>query len=81
MLRRSFIKKSVLGLSLVTLFSRKSIASFIKSSEDIIASIGMDFHYKSMSRGVIDTRDVIYFTSIAILFLSLTVYKLKSLKL
>ncbi|MBY8961531.1 gliding motility-associated ABC transporter permease subunit GldF [Flavobacterium sp. D11R37] len=46
----------------------------------IISSIGMDSHFKSMSRGVIDTRDVIYFISIAVLFLSLTVYKLKSLK-
>ncbi|WP_300568195.1 gliding motility-associated ABC transporter permease subunit GldF [Flavobacterium sp.] len=48
---------------------------------DFIASLGMDYHYKSMSRGVIDTRDVIYFVSITILFLSLTVYKLKSYKL
>jgi ABC-2 type transport system permease protein len=40
----------------------------------------MDYHYKSMSRGVIDTRDVIYFVSITIAFLSFTVYKLKSLK-
>jgi ABC-2 type transport system permease protein len=47
---------------------------------NIISAIGMDSHFKSMSRGVIDTRDVIYFISIAVLFLSLTVYKLKSLK-
>lgn len=50
------------------------------STGNIISSIGMDSHFKSMSRGVIDTRDVIYFISIAVLFLSLTVYKLKSLK-
>ncbi|TGD58837.1 gliding motility-associated ABC transporter permease subunit GldF [Flavobacterium humi] len=46
-----------------------------------IASLGMDYHFKSMSRGVIDTRDVLYFVSITVLFLSLTVYKLKSYKL
>lgn len=45
-----------------------------------IASFGMDYHFKSMSRGVIDTRDVIYFLSVTLLFLSFTVYKLKSLK-
>ena len=45
-----------------------------------IASFGMDYHFKSMSRGVIDTRDVIYFVSVTLLFLSFTVYKLKSLK-
>jgi ABC-2 type transport system permease protein len=33
---------------------------------------GIDFHYRSMSRGVIDTRDVIYFLSLTILFLSVT---------
>jgi ABC-2 type transport system permease protein len=33
---------------------------------------GIDFHYRSVSRGVIDTRDVIYFLSIVILFLSIT---------
>lgn len=47
---------------------------------NFVASFGMDYHFKSMSRGVLDTRDIIYFASITILFLSLTVYKLKSLK-
>ena len=44
-------------------------------------SLGMDYHYKSMSRGVLDTRDILYFVSITVLFLSFTVYKLKSYKL
>lgn len=56
------------------------ISSVIKSAQDIIAYFGMDFHFKSMSRGVIDTRDVLYFVSISAFFLSLTVYQLKSLK-
>ena len=67
-------------LCFVFYFGIQGIASFVKDFEDIIASFGMDFHFKSMSRGVIDTRDVLYFVSITILFLSLTVYKLKSLK-
>jgi|SRR5215469_5999601 len=33
---------------------------------------GIDFHYQSVSRGVIDTRDVIYFLTVIILFLSVT---------
>jgi ABC-2 type transport system permease protein len=33
---------------------------------------GIDFHYRSISRGVIDTRDVIYFITVIILFLSIT---------
>lgn len=47
---------------------------------NFVAAFGMDYHFKSMSRGVLDTRDIIYFISVTILFLSLTVYKLKSLK-
>lgn len=37
---------------------------------------GIDFHYRSVSRGVIDTRDLVYFLSIAGLFLSITNHKL-----
>ena len=33
---------------------------------------GIDFHYRSISRGVVDTRDVIYFLSIIFLFLAIT---------
>ncbi|MDP9229116.1 MAG: gliding motility-associated ABC transporter permease subunit GldF [Bacteroidota bacterium] len=33
---------------------------------------GIDFHYRSVSRGVIDTRDIIYFFSVIGLFLVIT---------
>jgi ABC-2 type transport system permease protein len=33
---------------------------------------GIDFHYQSVSRGVLDTRDIIYFLSVVFLFLSIT---------
>jgi len=33
---------------------------------------GIDFHYRSISRGVIDTRDLIYFLSVVFLFLVIT---------
>ena len=67
-------------LCFILYFGFQGIASQFKTFGDLIAFFGMDFHFKSMSRGVIDTRDVMYFISITILFLSLTVYKLKSLK-
>lgn len=35
----------------------------------IISQIGLQFHYQSISRGVIDTRDLIYFISVSLLFL------------
>lgn len=61
-------------------FGFEGIAGMIKEDSRIIASFGMDSHFKSMSRGVIDTRDVTYFISITVLFLSITVYQLKRLK-
>ena len=67
-------------LCFVFYFGFQGVATFVKDFEDVIASFGMDFHFKSISRGVIDTRDILYFVSIAILFLSMTVYKLKALK-
>jgi len=37
-----------------------------------VAMAGIDFHYRSISRGVIDTRDIIYFLSVVFLFLMIT---------
>ena len=45
-----------------------------------IQSFGLDAHYSSMSRGVIDTRDVIYFISTSVLFILLTRLSLESRK-
>jgi ABC-2 type transport system permease protein len=41
-------------------------------SDYYIEMIGIDFHYGSISRGAIDTRDIIYFLSIIFLFLTIT---------
>lgn len=61
-------------------FAFEGLAAYIPSAENFISSLGMDNHFKSMSRGVIDTRDILYFVSLTILFLSFTVFKLKSHK-
>ncbi len=42
-----------------------------------IEMLGIDFHYSSISRGVLDTRDIIYFISIIFLFLFITEKKLQ----
>jgi len=38
----------------------------------------MEFHYNSISRGLIDSRDVIYFISVIAFFISLTRFSLTS---
>jgi ABC-2 type transport system permease protein len=37
-----------------------------------VEQLGIDFHYQSISRGVVDTRDMVYFFSVIIFFLLIT---------
>lgn len=45
-----------------------------------IRSLGISSHFSSISRGVIDTRDVVYFLSVIALFLYLTIFSLSRRK-
>lgn len=45
---------------------------FVGKSDYFVEHIGINAHYLSMSRGVIDTRDLLYFISLIILFLLFT---------
>ncbi len=51
-------------------FSRMPV--FAGGADYYLNMIGISFHYSSISRGVIDSRDVIYFLSVIILFIALT---------
>ncbi len=44
-----------------------------------VEKLGMEAHFKSMSRGVLDTRDMLYFASISIAFIVLTKFNLNKL--
>jgi len=45
---------------------------FAAGADYYIEMLGIDFHYRSISRGVVDSRDIVYFLSIITLFLFLT---------
>lgn len=45
-----------------------------------ILSLGISSHYSSISRGVVDTRDVVYFLSVILFFLFLTRFNLSRRK-
>lgn len=62
-------------------FGFEALGNIAFGFENFINTLGMQTHYKSMSRGVIDSRDCLYFISVGVLFLALTVYNLKSFKL
>jgi ABC-2 type transport system permease protein len=48
----------------------EGIADMLSST--FVEQLGMSAHYKSMSRGVLDTRDILYFLSITLFFIVLT---------
>lgn len=54
----------------------EGIADYLSSN--FIDQLGMSFHFKSMSRGVLDTRDIIYFLSIACVFITLTLQNINT---
>jgi ABC-2 type transport system permease protein len=59
----------------------EQLSKLPKFSEGIdyyLSMAGMEFHYNSISRGLIDSRDVIYFLSVIVLFVALTRYSLNS---
>ncbi|HOE05301.1 MAG TPA: gliding motility-associated ABC transporter permease subunit GldF [Bacteroidales bacterium] len=61
-------------------FSQLASLGFSGGMQDFIISLGINDHYTSMSRGVIDSRDVVYFISVTGLFLFITKLSLESRK-
>ena len=53
---------------------------FYAKIDDIIEQIGINAHYLSISRGVVDTRDVVYFGSFIAIFILMTKTSLESRK-
>lgn len=48
--------------------------------DDFIQKFGIEYHYSSISKGLIDTRDLLYFISVIIIFLLITHYVIKKKK-
>ncbi len=76
----SFIVAVFLSFFCYVGFESISSLAYFGGIDDIIVKLGINEHYVSMSRGVIDTRDVIYFLSAISLFLILTKTALSSRK-
>ena len=55
-----------------------AMSSMFKNSEYLVQQFGINEHFKSISRGVIDTRDVLYFVSVTFFFLFITKQQLKN---
>jgi ABC-2 type transport system permease protein len=56
------------------------VSAFRGGADFYLGLIGLDYHYNSMNRGVIDSRDLVYFLSIIVLFITLTRFTLAKKK-
>lgn len=76
----SFILAAVLSVFFYTGFELLSSFEWLGQADLFVKSLGIRHHYVSMSRGVIDSRDVIYYVSLILVFLALTRLSLESRK-
>lgn len=68
----SFIIAVILSFFFYMGFDFLGSMAIFSGIDTFIVDLGINAHYKSMSRGVIDTRDVVYFVSVVVVFLYLT---------
>ena len=61
-------------------FEYISMLDLFGKVDEFILSLGINDHYMSMSRGVIDTRDMVYYLSLIAIFILMTKTKLESRK-
>lgn len=60
-----------------TFYYISKLPVFFGKTDDFIQRLGIDYHYISMSRGVLDTRDIMYFVAFSGITLILTLMTIK----
>jgi ABC-2 type transport system permease protein len=81
-------KNQIIAFTLAVVLSYFSLSGFdsissiisLQGIASVLTAFGINEHYQSVSRGVLDTRDLIYFLSFSTLFLVFTKAKLGSRK-
>lgn len=68
----AFIIALLIGFMFYMGFDLLSGMWIFGSIDTFIMDLGINAHYRSMSRGVIDTRDIVYFISVILVFIFLT---------
>lgn len=68
----AFVLGVALCFMLYTGFDSTASLPSVKSIQDLIVQLGVSCHYDSISRGVADSRDVVYFISLALFFMAIT---------
>jgi ABC-2 type transport system permease protein len=77
-LTKNQIVAFILGFALLfALFMLDKITPFVPGVlAGVVQYLGLDFHYQNLLRGVIDTRDVLYYLSVTAFACLLTAYSL-----
>ncbi|MBI1222109.1 MAG: gliding motility-associated ABC transporter permease subunit GldF [Bacteroidetes bacterium] len=68
----SFIISTFLCFFIYSAFDYLGNMKLLGQLDYVISWLGMYFHYQSISRGVLDTRDAFYFLSVILFFILLT---------
>lgn len=63
-----------------TFYYISKLPVFFGKTDDFVQRLGIDYHYISMSRGVLDTRDVLYFIAFTGISLILTLMVIKRVR-
>jgi ABC-2 type transport system permease protein len=68
----AFLMSALLSFILYIGFDILGSFSSLSAINTLILSVGIEEHYKSISRGVIDSRDIVYYLGVITIFISLT---------
>jgi len=73
-LSKNQIVAFILGvfITFLSFYGFDALADLSGNNSFYIKKLGINEHFKSISRGVVDTRDILYFVSITFLFLFIT---------
>ncbi len=76
----SFILAIIISLFIFSGFDSLASLGLFTDFKYLLVQLGINEHYSSMSRGVIDTRDVIYFGCLSSIFIVATRVRIQSRK-
>jgi ABC-2 type transport system permease protein len=74
----SFMLAAILSLFACYGFEQMGNLFELGKTGNAVTGLGIMEHYRSMSRGVIDTRDIVYFVAVVSIFILMTRYVLES---
>jgi len=74
----AFLIAAALCFFLYIGFDGLAALPFLKSINSLIANLGINEHYKSISRGVVELRDVVYFFGVMAVFIAAANLKLRA---